>query len=369
MATITKRRRKDGSLRYTAQIRIRRQGKIIHTESRTFSRLAVAREWAREREERLAQPGELERVAHVGIDLGELFKRYREEVSVLRPPSRSKDAALRWLEQQPVAKRNALTLRAGHLVEHARQRRLAGTAPSTVQTDLSWIRVVCRYARRAWGLPIPVAEIDDAVVGLREARIISRPRRRTRRPTADELQRLEAWFDRPRRAGPSPQVPMALVMWLAIYSGRRQDELCRILRDDLDEVHGVYTVRDVKHPDGAAGNDKMAMLPPAGWQVVQRILEAVPDDGTGRLLPVEAKTVGTAWSRACKVLGIADLRFHDLRHEALSRLAEDGATVPQLQQVSLHDSWSSLSVYVNLSAGPRPKRAEWSGLVSAPPAG
>ena len=47
---------------------------------------------------------------------------------------------------------------------------------------------------------------------------------------------------------------------------------------------------------------------------------------------------------------IVDLRFHDLRHEALSRLGEDGYTVPQIQQVSLHESWDSLRRYVNMPA-------------------
>lgn len=45
--------------------------------------------------------------------------------------------------------------------------------------------------------------------------------------------------------------------------------------------------------------------------------------------------------------GLNGLRFHDLRHEALTRYAEDGLTIPQLQQISLHESWESLRRYVN----------------------
>ena len=48
------------------------------------------------------------------------------------------------------------------------------------------------------------------------------------------------------------------------------------------------------------------------------------------------------------MLDIRDLRFHDLRHEGATRLAEDGATIPQIQRATLHDSWSSLQRYVNL---------------------
>jgi hypothetical protein len=49
-------------------------------------------------------------------------------------------------------------------------------------------------------------------------------------------------------------------------------------------------------------------------------------------------------------------------------LAEDGKTIPEIQQVSLHDSWSSLQRYVQVT---RQDRVEWSGLAAdkAPAAG
>ena len=45
-----------------------------------------------------------------------------------------------------------------------------------------------------------------------------------------------------------------------------------------------------------------------------------------------------AWilNRACKMLGIKDLHFHDLRHEATSRLFERGFSIVQAQQITLH---------------------------------
>ena len=58
--------------------------------------------------------------------------------------------------------------------------------------------------------------------------------------------------------------------------------------------------------------------------------------------------MGSEFRKACKLLGIDDLHFHDLRHEGCTRLAEKGMTIPQIQQVSLHDSWSSLERYVSV---------------------
>ena len=58
--------------------------------------------------------------------------------------------------------------------------------------------------------------------------------------------------------------------------------------------------------------------------------------------------MGSEFRKACKLLGIDDLKFHDLRHEGCTRLAEQGFTIPQIQQISLHDSWGSLERYVSV---------------------
>ena len=50
MGTITNRRRRDGSTGYTAQIRVTREGRVVHSESETFDRRALAEQWLRRRE-------------------------------------------------------------------------------------------------------------------------------------------------------------------------------------------------------------------------------------------------------------------------------------------------------------------------------
>jgi integrase len=55
-----------------------------------------------------------------------------------------------------------------------------------------------------------------------------------------------------------------------------------------------------------------------------------------------------AFTRACALLGIDDLHFHDLRHEGISRLFELGWTIPQVATVSSHRSWTSLKRYSHL---------------------
>ena len=52
---------------------------------------------------------------------------------------------------------------------------------------------------------------------------------------------------------------------------------------------------------------------------------------------------------ACDALGIEDFRWHNLRHEACSRLAERGWTVQQIQLISGHKTLQSLERYMHLN--------------------
>ena len=44
----------------------------------------------------------------------------------------------------------------------------------------------------------------------------------------------------------------------------------------------------------------------------------------------------------CSIKKGEGLRFHDLRHEAATRYAEDGFSIPKLQTITLHESWNTL---------------------------
>lgn len=343
MGTIIPRLRQDGTTRYRAQIRIKRDGEIIHNESRTFSKKAMATAWMAAREAELEQPGAIMAHRHKKVTVGWVVKTYREEVSEIGGFGRSKVANLKQIEGMAIANLPAVTLSSMDLLAHIQQRRkLDGAGAATVGNDLIWLRIAFRYVRRAKGISLPLQAIDDAAEEARAARLIGKAKRRDRRPTPEELEQLDAHFQRSRLRH------MRYIMWFAIYSCRRQEEICDILREEMHRETMTYQVRDLKHPDGSAGNDKLALLPARGWEVVAAILREVPPDDAGRLLPFNSRTVSANFTRACHVLGIKDLRFHDLRHEGCSRLGEEGCTIPQIQQVSLHESWGSLQRYVNM---------------------
>lgn len=52
----------------------------------------------------------------------------------------------------------------------------------------------------------------------------------------------------------------------------------------------------------------------------------------------------------CRRAGITGLTFHDLRHEAITHLAEHGLTIMELQAISGHKTMQMLLKYTHLRA-------------------
>lgn len=131
MATIVARKRADGP-RVTARIRLKRNGELVHKESRTFSTKAPRRNGLGAREVQLADP-EAQRVAKAGgVNLATLIRWYIDTFESISPWQRSQQNTLEFLEGHPIGQTDPLTLTADVLIDHVRQRRLSGLCPSTL---------------------------------------------------------------------------------------------------------------------------------------------------------------------------------------------------------------------------------------------
>ncbi len=340
MAHILVRKYNGGMTRFTAVIRIKRDGTIIHREARTFSQRGAAEKWAKHREVSLEEPDAIAREQVGAPTLRALIRWYIDNFSSVSKWQRSKQAHLELLERHPFTDRNSFKLTAQDLVNHVRERRAKAAGPATVANDLVWLGVVLRAARSVRGLPVNPVVVEEARDACRALRLTGKARKRTRRPTSEELQKLDAFFSHRDRRG---DIPMRDIMWFAIHSARRQAEICRIAWRDNNERHRTGIVRDAKHPTAKDGNDRTFKYTPDAWAVVcrqPRISEFI--------FPHDPRSVSAAFTRACHVLGIENLRFHDLRHEATSRLFEAGYQIHEVAQFTLHDSWNELKRYANL---------------------
>ena len=361
MGTITQRKLVNGSIRYRAEIRINRKDLPIYKESKTFGSKKVAAIWLAKREAEIEENPEIlfgqEDV--IDLTLSNAISKYLAEVGA--EYGRTKTYSLKLIQKFPIARHVITKIKSTHIAEHVALRKkgiedlgLDPVASSTLQHELLHIRGVLSHAAVMWDIDIDLNAFDKATAQLRKTRQISSSQKRDRLPTNDELMALTKYFVQKWR-NPNYSYPMHLIIWFAIYSCRREAEITRMKLIDFDRHNNLWKIRDLKNPTGSKGNHKEFNVLPECKKIIdllseQEVRSRMLKRGYGEeyLIPLSPKTIGGEFRKACKLLGVDDLKFHDLRHEGCTRLAEQGFTIPQIQQISLHDSWGSLERYVSV---------------------
>ena len=79
-------------------------------------------------------------------------------------------------------------------------------------------------------------------------------------------------------------------------------------------------------------------------------MAALPRDPRDRVFPLSKEALRSTWKTACRRAAIEDLRFHDLRHEATTRLFEKGLNVMEVSSITGHRDLRMLQRYTHLKA-------------------
>jgi integrase len=162
-------------------------------------------------------------------------------------------------------------------------------------------------------------------------------------PSKDEIELLCAHWDANERV----KMPLSDFIRFAASSGMRREEIARLRWEDLDAEAGVILVRDRKDPRKKAGNHQRVPLMFESLSIIQR--QPKPE-GAERIFPIKAESISTLFARACNALKIVDLRFHDLRHGAITRMFRSGMKIEEVAVVSGHRTWTQLKRYTHLRA-------------------
>lgn len=350
MGTIVTRTRSDGKPSYLCQIARKSDGKTVR-ENRTFRDHKAAKAWLRQREAELDNPKAFKAATQEVKTLGDAIGRYLDEYG--GEIGKTKAACLAAIQRHSIAAMACGDIGSEDIVSFARTINtvtgLANPGPSTINNYLSHLASIFAIAKKAWGYPLDSEAMSDAMFVLRKQRAIAKSDKRERRPTLDELNRLLDFFqERSERAPHS--APMVEIVLFATFSTRRMEEITRIRWADFEKATGNHgarvLVRDMKNPGAKRGNDVWCELPSEAAAVFETMR---PKTGTGDcIFPYTTEAIGAAFTRACKLLAIEDLHFHDLRHEGVSRLFEAGWNIPHVALVSGHRSWASLQRYAQL---------------------
>ena len=126
------------------------------------------------------------------------------------------------------------------------------------------------------------------------------------------------------------------------WHAARRGEILALSWNDVDLPHRTATLQVTK-----AGQPRR--IPLSGTCIA--MLDALPRSLDGRVFPVSMEAVKQAYERAVVRAGIANFTFHDLRHDALTRLAKQGLSILELRAISGHTTANMLQRYVSIDAG------------------
>jgi integrase len=327
MATFRKR-----GTKWQAQVR----RKDLPPLSRSFHLKSDAEAWAREIEVQ-ADRGEAPVPSSPSpspspsppMTLAALVERYRDSVVPAKRGRSIETIILNAFLRTPLAKLNLSEVTAQRVAEY-RDERLQSVRPATINRELGILRHALGLAHREWGVTIrsnPFAEVR-------------RPRNdhpRERRLLPGELERLRE----ASKACRNKEIP--LIIELAVETAMRRGEILSIRWANVDLVR-----RTLHLPVTKNGHPRTIPLTARAVATLSD-LRSLRGGVTGECLTlVSPLALRLSWVRITKRAGIEGLRFHDLRHEAVSRFFEIGLSTPEVALISGHRDARMLMRYTHL---------------------
>jgi integrase len=311
-------------------VQVRRKG--YPPQTRTFTTRADAERWAKIVESEIERGVFVSRTESEATLLRDVIKRYETEILPTKRGQAADRSRLKTLEAALGAYRLA-ALTSTH-VARFRDARLSVVGSQSVIHEISLLSRVLKAATLDWGIALP-GGLPTAQV-----RKPAKPRGRDRRITMPELDRILA-------ATESPE--LRVVIAVAVETAMRRGELAALRWKHVDLSKQIAHLPKTK-------TDVARDVPLSS--VAAAALKTLPRRIDGRVFGLQAESMSQAFERACEPhrANVADLHFHDLRHEATSRLFEKGLNVMEVAAITGHKTLDMLKRYTHLRAEDLAKR-------------
>ena len=320
MASIRKR-----NGRYQAQFKYR-----SYYRAKTFDRIAEAREWIQKEHQRVAE--EFNFTGKVRpTNTAEILTRYLREITPTKRGAHSETAVLKKLLKERWVKISLDNLCITHIASY-RDKRLSEVTPATFKRQFNIVKSACRLAEDEWNWETPLRLLKK----LRYPQ--PKPKLVTRVSPQKEAELIQA-----AQQTTTPQ--LANIIRIALATGMRRREILSIQPEHIDEEHRLLQI-----PDTKTGHPRVLPLNQASMNLLKQFTRA-------ECRP-SANGLRQAWERIRDKAQCPHIRFHDLRHEAISRWWEQGLTLPQIAARSGHRSFGELfrySHYADLTLSQSPK--------------
>ncbi len=322
------------------QVQINRKGR--ERLARTFDTKADAEAWARHIEGEMDRGVFVSRKEAENTTLEEALDRYEREVTPNKKGAKQESMRMRIWKRSSLASRSLASIQGKDIATY-RDARLKEVAPNTVRHELAVLSHVFTIAVKEWGM-------GGLVNPVKQIRAPKMPAGRDRRLHGGELDRILSATESP---------VLSDLARFAVETAMRQEELAGMTWNLVDLKKKTVSLLDTKN-----GEKRNVPLSPEAV----RILSSLPRRIDGKVWGITPHAISVAWRRAvararksyekeCEEKGgkpdpgyLADLTFHDLRHEATSRFFEKGLNPMQVAAITGHKTLQMLKRYTHLKA-------------------
>jgi integrase len=314
--------RKKGEGQYHVQIRKRG----YPTQTKTFTKEADAKRWATIIEAEMERGVFVSRTEAESTLLKDVLQRYATEVLPMKRSAQSDRSRIKTLLESFGQYRMASLT--STQVAAFRDRRLQVVGPQSVIHEINLLNRVLKAATMDWGIALP-GGLPTAQV-----RKPTKPRGRDRRVSQDEIAKILVATE---------SAELRTIIALAVETGMRRNELASLMWDHIDLKKQTAHLPKTK-------TDVPRTIPLSKAAIAA--LETFGAKDQGKVFSLQGESMSQAFERACEKhrADIPGVRFHDLRHEATSRLFEKGLNLMEVAAITGHKTLDMLKRYTHLRA-------------------
>jgi len=303
---------------------IRRKG--FPTITRTFDTKADAADWALIVEADMTRGTYLPSSPAERMTVAEAVQRYENDVLPrLAKGGSALKANLARLKEK-LGKYSLAALDSSHISAY-RDEALKTYSLQTVRHDLGLLNRVLKCCQIDWGIHLPRG-LPTALV-----RLPKMPRARDRRLKCGEEEKL-------LKAAREYGGDIADIIAFALETAMRRTEIATMRWEYVDLKSRVALL-----PKTKSGDPRRVPLSPRAVEILKARRKDIGD-----VWAYQPNSITQAFDRVCKLAKLSDLRFHDLRHEATSRLFEKGLNMMEVAAITGHKTLTMLKRYTHLRA-------------------
>lgn len=303
------------------QARVRRKG--YEPVSKSFNTKQDAEKWVRSIE------SEMDKGNYVNLSIAEkttfreVIERYMREVTPIMRGAKEDLIRLNAIKRHPLFDLNMVAVTSTRIAAY-RDERLKQVSAGTVIRELAYISSIINHARREWGINIP-----NPVVLVKKP---PSPQGRNRILSSDEKLRLLNALEPTGRKS----IWMKPLVEFALETAMRRGEMLGLKWKNIDFEKRIAFLELTKN-----GESRTVPLSSKAIQVLRQL----PKTEYENVFPIKHASVSANFDRARKRANLEDLHFHDLRHTAITLLAEKWPNVLELAAVSGHKELRMLKRY------------------------